>query len=333
MTNSVTKTQFGSETAPSDDRVGIVPSSARISSPRLAAVEWLRLLAIAAVVFLHLDAGPLWMAMAGVMCFVSLMTAFTASSTLRRNPTELISLRAQRLLVPWFLWSGVYAVAKMADAVVKHEPLTTLYEPWMLFAGSSLHLWFLPWAFVVCVVVGVWFAQRKFYHQSESAWWGCILLAICLYIVSTHVYPILHRNGISPPHLWILYTPAVAVGLALARIPPGVSTSTPKLIALVSGIGLAGTEAVMYGHATVAIAMTLSAFLCALAWHIPLVAGSMTVRLGSMSYGIYIVHLLVARILSRLVPGMDGEGRALIVLILSGLFVALLQQTPLRRVI
>lgn len=59
--------------------------------------------------------------------------------------------RARRLLIPWLIWSAIYAAFKLLEVVWHHKPLGSEFSATMLLTGTSLHLWFLPFAYVVCL--------------------------------------------------------------------------------------------------------------------------------------------------------------------------------------
>lgn len=47
------------------------------------------------------------------------------------------------------VWSLIYALAKAALALKRHEAPFAWFEPRMLLTGTQIHLWFLPFAFVL----------------------------------------------------------------------------------------------------------------------------------------------------------------------------------------
>lgn len=61
--------------------------------------------------------------------------------------------RAQRLLLPWLVWSAIYGAMKLAEVAVTGVPLRHEFAPWMWLVGTAIHLWFLPFAFVTSLAV------------------------------------------------------------------------------------------------------------------------------------------------------------------------------------
>jgi surface polysaccharide O-acyltransferase-like enzyme len=63
--------------------------------------------------------------------------------------------RARRLLLPFLVWSVIYALARIAPALHSGDDLFGWWKPSMLLTGTSTHLWFLPFAFLVALTAPV----------------------------------------------------------------------------------------------------------------------------------------------------------------------------------
>ncbi len=60
--------------------------------------------------------------------------------------------RARRLFLPFLTWSAVYALFRVWNAAEQGQDLFGWWKPWMVLTGTSIHLWFLPFAFLVALV-------------------------------------------------------------------------------------------------------------------------------------------------------------------------------------
>lgn len=108
--------------------------------------------------------------------------------------------RATRLLLPWLIWSAIYGALKVADAVAGGQPIASEFAPWMIVTGPAIHLWFLPFAFVACVV-----AFR--FTPSLPVIAGLSLVAFWAL-----------DRGLSAPFVqWVFVTPAALFGFAVGR--------------------------------------------------------------------------------------------------------------------
>lgn len=132
----------------------LTPSSA---STRLAALDAGRALATFGVMWTHVVEvqipSPALAAIGrfGTSYYVA-ASVFLATRTALRRPdaplTDTARVRVRRLLLPFALWSAVYALFYTASTLLNHQPITReLLTWWGPFAGTARHLWFLPFAF------------------------------------------------------------------------------------------------------------------------------------------------------------------------------------------
>lgn len=160
--------------------------------------------------------------------------------------------RARRLLLPWLWWSGFYGLVRLADG----DPL----QPWMLLTGPSLHLWFLPFAFVCSVAAFRWIQpgnRRQFIvlacALAGSLWW-----------TGRGIY-----LGI-PFDQWLYVLPAAIYGLMMGifwrwELLALLAIFAPYQIALGSAAATGAFRVFLPGTA-------------------------LTARLGEISLGVYILH-------------------------------------------
>lgn len=114
-----------------------------------ATLDYARLLAAFGIVLFHAKAPGGVIGYAALPFFTMLLLVHPpkaqAFSTYAKS-------RAVRLLLPWLIWSVIYGALKVADAIASGQPILSEFAPWMIVTGPAIHLWFLPFAFVACVL-------------------------------------------------------------------------------------------------------------------------------------------------------------------------------------
>ena len=197
-----------------------IPFSARDSLPppappaRLPNVDRLRVVAITFVVAFHLDLLPADVTRIGVTTFFLIGLMFRARKPLDFSTAGPILDRARRLLLPWAFWSLVYALLQLRRVVFAGLPFAEAFDPWMPLYGTSAHLWFLPWLFVLEIVTSL--AARVGALVSEryraAFWFGVAALFPVLVPIPVPYGPtwLLAK--------WVMALVAVPAALAFAEL-------------------------------------------------------------------------------------------------------------------
>lgn len=68
------------------------------------------------------------------------------------DPVVVSLRRAKRLLLPFVLWSAIYAVFYVVTMRPQGHPWAAITRYWGPLYGTAIHLWFLPFAFVAGVL-------------------------------------------------------------------------------------------------------------------------------------------------------------------------------------
>jgi hypothetical protein len=108
---------------------------------RNASIELLRIASAFAIVWFHAHVAGSSTAYAGLVVFIVVALYFEAGPNFERSVS--VWRRTQRLLIPWAVWMGLYGSLR----IVTHQPLL----PNGILAGTSIHLWFLPFIFAAFV--------------------------------------------------------------------------------------------------------------------------------------------------------------------------------------
>ncbi|MCA9278756.1 MAG: hypothetical protein H6815_11250 [Phycisphaeraceae bacterium] len=182
-------------------------------------VDVLRLVSAFGILMFHEPATPTLMSHAGhtgLFCFLLLLPILGLRYNRAQSVREHVNERAQRLMLPWFVWSAVYFAAMGLRSLQAHETLLPdigSIEFW--FAGPSLHLWFLPFAFVslsLLIISGVpkLISRHTISFAAFSFATGLVMLALhAQYIGSVNSLP-------KPLPQWLLALPSIPLGVGLA---------------------------------------------------------------------------------------------------------------------
>src|SRR5690349_1141900 len=141
------------EAAPIAATEAALPQVRPKPSERLANVERLRIVAMLEIVTFHVGGAvndgvyrlPVVGGL-GLPVFLLLNNAFNCTLSERRGTRAFLDAKVSKLLLPWLVWSGVYALLVVAEKLRHHEPISEAFTPWMIIGGTYTHLWFVPFA-------------------------------------------------------------------------------------------------------------------------------------------------------------------------------------------
>ena len=239
----------------------------------------------------------------------------------------MVSKRAKRLLLPWVFWCVVYALWRVVSTMVLKKPFGEAFQGWMLAVGPAIHLWYLPFAFVATCLAHLLSGRRSSPRLAVSAFWtacAVIVFLTCSWWLAGHELP-------RPWLQWTFGLSAVIIGLALPQMAdPRRKCIGAMVLAIL--ISLAGIAAWSMGWRGLAVPYLVGTVGLAVAWLLPMPAGPYVAWLGSLSYGIYLVHPLVASLLRWATGTHSGTHLAIVVVVSSTAFVALARRGPLRVV-
>jgi peptidoglycan/LPS O-acetylase OafA/YrhL len=173
---------------------------------RNATLDYARLIAALGIVLFHTGAPGASLGYAALPFFLMLLMLLGVTG-LDRGFRDFAATRARRLLVPWLGWSAVYGGLKLAEVALTPRSLGDEFASWMLLTGPAIHLWFLPFAFVVGLLT--WPLARVMRDRPLTA--GTVLAAAAL---AMHGW----RQGTAlpvPAAQWAYALPAVLLGLGI----------------------------------------------------------------------------------------------------------------------
>ena len=239
------------------------------------------------IVLFHLKMPGGTLGLSALSFFAFTMSYFAVVTKSKATFLENTEKLNRRLLWPWMFWSCAYLGAKLAKSFYLQVPYLSGFEEWMWWTGPAIHLWFLPFAFTICLLATQLLAPYRDRVQGFLLAAGAIV-PICL---SACYVSQLAPLGIP----WTQYAsvmPAVTAGVAFGMT----DGSTTKMAAIAAIVVLACTLAIELIGGWLPIQFAIGS-LSAIAI-IPLngYSNRLTNWLGSVALGIYLAHPLTGSI-------------------------------------
>lgn len=306
--------------------------SSRTTSPTLAGLEVLKLLASLGIVAFHLHSPGERIGYAGLPVFMLLTTALALRAAQGRSRSEFGFGRVRRLLVPWLVWSGLYALLQCHVCSLQGQPLWSWPRWSMLLVGTFPHLWYLPFAAVLSLAIGL-FAAGRSPRGARASWWpaagGLLMIPISSQLMVS--------NLPEPLPQWSFVLPAALFGLAFAKQPPGELTHARTLTILTGATWLVCLGCWEFGWLDLAVPYAVGIAAAALAWCLPGRASRPLLACTRTSFGIYVLHPFVA-LATGLFQQQTGVGLSpamtlAAVFLVSMALTALLRLTPARAIL
>lgn len=258
---------------------------------RNATLDYARLVAASGIVIFHSGAPGSAIGYAALPFFIVLLVGLAWTAAERAEFSPFAQDRLRRLLLPWLIWSAVYGTLKLLEAIATGKPVAAEFAAWMWLAGPSIHLWFLPFAAAVCLLL--WPLAHVARSLSGEARTGLSVL-----LTGAAVAAVLMQadNNLPWPFAqWAYGASSVLLGAAFAVMPKDlfgraalISGTTAALAA--AGWPQGGPQLVMAGAAL---------WLCLA---LPLPDSTAARTAATLSLTVYLAHPLVASVLERTTP-------------------------------
>jgi len=310
-----------------------IPEAVSLSAARVANIDRLRILAAIGIVWFHTENAPYrHIAYAGLPVFLLIFCSLLTSQGWRGTTAEFLKRRWHRLLKPWLFWSAVYGLCRLANALHTGDAMSLrqMLSAETLLAGPSIHLWYLPYAFLVGAVIHA--MNRWTSHIREET----VILAnmaagtVLLAVHATGVWTHLGR----PLPQWEFGLAALPLGVAVGKclaIPSrdrgrlflvGIALVVATECQILHRVGL-GNPVLPHGIATMMVCL-------AYCW--PIRSDAVVAALSPLAFGVYLIHPLVAHVLHRIPLANDSCLIAIpLTVSVAALAALVLRRTPLRR--
>jgi fucose 4-O-acetylase-like acetyltransferase len=284
---------------------------------RNATLDYARLAAALGIVLFHAQAPGAAIGYAGLPFFLIAAMALALPGAAARPFAGHAAARARRLLVPWLVWSALYLALDLFLALHGRRPEGPVLAPWMLTAGPSLHLWFLPYAFVTGLA-----APPLARLAAGPATPGRLALTGLLSAAALLALGLDQPGGLPVPFAqWAYGAPATLLGAALGVAALGAGAAEGLLAgAAAAGAVLAGAAALGWTAGLLQLAIALAAFLACRALVLPRTAASAAA--ARLSLTVYLAHPAVETLVQHITGWPDGDLRLALAMAAGALLLA-----------
>lgn len=255
-------------------------------------IELARLISAFGIVWYHAAGDQSPIAYGGLIVYLMLSIYLSGN---RLVDLALVRRRASRIIIPWVLWSALYGLANL----VAGRPMINVQPSWWIgvLAGPSIHLWYLPYIFMVLLLLDV---AKRYVRAPQVAMISATSAALMILCAPTW-RPVSIAVGY-PIAQWAHALPAVLIGiyfLCAIRLPKvysifGVLVITVALLAPATELRFR----LPYLEGTVVMALIATGAL------VPFVRWDLT-QLSECTFGVYLCHAMFQKVLSMsgMVPG------------------------------
>lgn len=289
-------------------------------------VDLARFVAAAGIVWDHARAPYADIGYTALSLFL-MLTAFLALQSFERSDgRNFWFARAQRIFLPWIVWSVFY---RLVDLWVSDEPtrFDLLTNPWTLLIGSSIHLWFLPFVMMALLLIPV---ISRAIRTPLALWLACaglVAISVPLSLTTVPIAWITPDMALPEPlPQWFFSLPLFLYGALTAAGRRLNMQAVPFATAAVTS---AITFAVLPEFASVQ--MLLTALIFEAVWRTDL-RGIWATQLARLAFGVYLLHPFFMLVSFKLFgDDVNRAFAALFTLLAAMLATWVLQRLPLSR--
>jgi surface polysaccharide O-acyltransferase-like enzyme len=276
-------------------RAQIAPENSNATNAQNAHVARLRILAAFGIICFHTTDGiAKTVGYAGLPIFLILGYVLQIQTKKQIGFQEFLQRRFNRLIIPWFFWSAIYLLPLFIKLLFKGAAFGNIFKPYMLFTGTAIHLWFLPFFFVFAVI-GKLVADRLIGRSMAGIAVAYGLMGLLTLVACALLLPVVVEYR--PLGEWAFGIPSFFFGFAIGY---GILNFRNRAYfagyILVLNIAVLVTALWLYSFGASALTLQYSIAVPAVSLCF-LGKGTLdrfSKRLSQQTYGIYLIHPLVA---------------------------------------
>lgn len=294
----------------------------------------MRVLAALGIVWFHTDGAPYrQIGYAGLPVFLLIFFSLITSRSGADPTVAFLKRRWNRLLKPWLFWSLLYGVVRLAKGACLggQDSFREMLSYETALAGTHVHLWYLPFAFVSGFLVYLFNRQTLRLNDAvvvfAATGAGLLMLTVDAVGLST-------CHLMSPLPQWGFGLAAVPLGFAIGRslmVPSywrqRFFLAAISLMTLVTSLVLTA-----FCHASSVVLYSLAVMLVSLAYCWRTNGNAVVTALASLTFGVYLVHPLIILGLRHFVVADQHYAASMgLTVCISGLVTLGLMRTRIRR--
>lgn len=290
---------------------------------RNASFDYARLIAVIGIIWFHTHAPYGQIGYSGLAFFLMLLVFLALPQIAQLRPARhrapailrYATARGQRLLMPWIAASALYGALKLVE-VARGAAWGDEFNNTMWLTGPALHLWFLPFAFAVGLLL--WPLGQFYAAMTRRVRWHLCATFLCLSLIMLAYWQ--DAALPAPVAQWAYALPAVLLGVAFvlsgATVLAMICVAVLFFCMALSGNWTTGLTEL--GIATTAL------ILCQM---IPLRPTALSDFAARASLTLYLVHPAVGAVVlrSQMIP--DGTTTLAVVVTLGSLAIVALWET------
>jgi surface polysaccharide O-acyltransferase-like enzyme len=300
---------------------------------RAVNIDRLRILAAFGVVWFHTEGAPYRLiGYAGLPIFLLAFFSLIVRNARAGDTACFLKRRCNRLILPWLFWSVVYGLCKFAKAIctMDMDALRGVYSVENLLAGTHIHLWYLPYAFLLGFLIHE--VNRRTSRVNNTV----VVLAataIGMFLLAARPSGIFASYVRPPLPQWSFGLAAVSLGFAIGRCLVIGSHDARKLLLLAVALPtlLACIILIWAGSASPAVPYGLAMALVCIAYVWPVRSDVFVAAVAPLTFGIYLIHPLISFGLRHILAKQHCVIFIVLTACISGLVTFGLRKTPLRR--
>lgn len=299
-------------------------------------VEMLRVISAFGIVWFHSN-GVIGVniAYSGLAVFIMLSFAYLVMKTGKRTLGEVVLNRFNRLIVPWIIWSSIYLVLNIVKSQIKGEEGIGRLGYGVLITGTSIHLWYLPFAFIFTIIIDQYLKITSKFRDEIKLTINSILIVVS-FVLGKGILQAEHINIPFPQWAWGI--PAVFIGTTIGLIclikGKKKYIYSGVLIALVMLVGTIVSTKQHQLNVPYGIAILLTILSLMISDDSQSKAWDVVKHLATMTFGVYLIHPLISSLLHAITLNQIPKYLIpIIVFVISIICVSLMKKTLLQKIV